>query len=92
MNIRNALANRAAELHMALPKLLQHYAMERFLYRLSLTKPAEALTKLVQPRQIVCAPWRCRRATGHCNFQLQQLLKLTSWNFVSKGGRRRATG
>lgn len=40
MNIKNALANRAAELHMALPKLLQHYAMERFLYRLSLSPVA----------------------------------------------------
>ena len=36
MNIKAALQQRAKELNIALPKLLQHYAMERFLYRLSL--------------------------------------------------------
>ena len=34
-NIKEALRCRAQELDVALPKLMQHYAMERFLYRLS---------------------------------------------------------
>lgn len=36
-NIKEALRCRAQELDVALPKLMQHYAMERFLYRLSLS-------------------------------------------------------
>ena len=41
MNIKAALQQRAKELNIALPKLLQHYAMERFLYRLSLSPVAD---------------------------------------------------
>ena len=41
MNIKEALQRRAKELNLALPKLLQHYAMERFLYRLSLSSVAD---------------------------------------------------
>ena len=41
MNIKAALQQRAKELNLALPKLLQHYAMERFLYRLSLSPVAD---------------------------------------------------
>jgi predicted nucleotidyltransferase component of viral defense system len=41
MNIKAALQQRAKTLDMALPKLLQHYAMERFLYRLSLSSVAD---------------------------------------------------
>ena len=41
MNIKAALQYRAKELNIALPKLLQHYAMERFLYRLSLSPVAD---------------------------------------------------
>ena len=41
MNIKSALQHRAKELNIALPKLLQHYAMERFLYRLSLSPVAD---------------------------------------------------
>lgn len=41
MNIKKALQSRAKELNIALPKLLQHYAMERFLYRLSLSPVAD---------------------------------------------------
>ena len=41
MNIKAALQQRAKELNSALPKLLQHYAMERFLYRLSLSPVAD---------------------------------------------------
>ena len=41
MNIKAALQQRAKELSIAMPKLLQHYAMERFLYRLSLSPVAD---------------------------------------------------
>lgn len=41
MNIKAALQQRAKELNIPLPKLLQHYAMERFLYRLSLSSVAD---------------------------------------------------
>ena len=41
MNIKAALQQRAKDLNIALPKLLQHYAMERFLYRLSLSPVAD---------------------------------------------------
>ena len=41
MNIKAALQQRAKELNIALPKLLQHYAMDRFLYRLSLSPVAD---------------------------------------------------
>lgn len=41
MNIKDSLLRRAQELHIAMPKLMQHYAMERFLYRLSLSPYAE---------------------------------------------------
>lgn len=41
MNIKAALQQRAKELNIALPKLLQYYAMERFLYRLSLSPVAD---------------------------------------------------
>ena len=37
MSIKKLLQQRSKELNMAMPKLLQHYAMERFLYRLSLS-------------------------------------------------------
>lgn len=37
MNTKEELQKRARELNIALPKLLRHYAMERFLYRLSLS-------------------------------------------------------
>lgn len=37
MNIRDLLNRRAQEGNIPLPRLLQHYAMERFLYRLSLS-------------------------------------------------------
>lgn len=39
-NLKEALRRRAQELDTALPKLMQHYAMERFLYRLSLSPMA----------------------------------------------------
>lgn len=41
MNIKDSLLRRAQELHISMPKLMQHYAMERFLYRLSLSPYAE---------------------------------------------------
>lgn len=41
MNIRELLRRRAQERNVPLPRLLQHYAMERFLYRLSLSPVAD---------------------------------------------------
>lgn len=41
MNIRELLSRRAQERNVPLPRLLQHYAMERFLYRLSLSPVAD---------------------------------------------------